>query len=360
MPALVMPTPLSVPTAEKPWRGGGVFNPLADGRGYDAKVADHPNASAFHRSSWIGLLHRTYGFEPLCLASRAGSLLPLMEVSSPITGRRGVALPFTDFAPPLLKSAEDFPELWAAALDCARERKWKSFELRNGGEFLPNASASTSFYGHELDLRAGEDALFSGVDSSVRRAIRKAEASNLVVEQAHSEAGMQDYYRLHCLTRKKHGLPPQSWGFFLNIWRDLVSNQSAFVFLAKRGGRPLAGAVFLRNGRRAIYKFGASDDSALPFRANNLVMWEAIKFLAKSEVDYLHFGRTSLSNVGLRRFKLGWGAKEHELEYLKYDLRREGFVTEPDRAHGLHNRLFRAMPMFLFKASGAMLYRHIA
>jgi hypothetical protein len=77
-------------------------------------------------------------------------------------------------------------------------------------------------------------------------------------------------------------------------------------------------------------------------------------------VERLHFGRTSLSNGGLRRFKLGWGAKEHELEYLKYDLRSERFVVERDRAEGQHNRVFQAMPMFMLRAAGAALYRHIA
>jgi len=47
------------------------------------------------------VLRETYGHVPLYAARFAGGqlegLLPLMEVSSPFTGRRGVSLPFTDF-----------------------------------------------------------------------------------------------------------------------------------------------------------------------------------------------------------------------------------------------------------------------
>ena len=61
-------------------------------------------------------------------------------------------------------------------------------------------------------------------------------------------------------------------------------------------------------------------------------MWEAIKRYAENGFSRLHLGRTSLANEGLRRFKLGLGAREEKIEYYKYDFRKESFVSDVDRA----------------------------
>jgi lipid II:glycine glycyltransferase (peptidoglycan interpeptide bridge formation enzyme) len=130
--------------------------------------------------------------------------------------------------------------------------------------------------------------------------------------------------------------------------------------LARQAGQPVAGAVFLHFGRHAIYKFGASDEAHQQLRANNLVMWRAILHYASEGFSDLDFGRTSLGNDGLRKFKLGWGAGEEQVAYTRYDLRHSAYVTARDAAHGWHNRLFRALPPPLSRLAGALLYRHIA
>ena len=89
-------------------------------------------------------------------------------------------------------------------------------------------------------------------------------------------------------------------------------------------------------------------------------MWEGIKYYASKGFRTLHLSRTSLAHEGLRRFKLGWGAREHSMEYFKYDLRKSAFVTARDEAFGWYNRLFAALPLSLSRLLGAVLYRHVA
>ena len=122
----------------------------------------------------------------------------------------------------------------------------------------------------------------------------------------------------------------------------------------------MAGAVFFHSGRTCLYKFGASDETFQHLRANNLVMWEAIKWHARRGLGRLDFGRTSLGNGGLRRFKLGWGARERRIDYFRYDQRKAGFVTARDVSSGWHNRIFRMLPVSLSRLIGAAAYRHVA
>ena len=77
-----------------------IFNPL-DCAWWDELLRNSPGAGFFHSSPWARVLHEAYGYEPCYLASvedsRFTALLPCMEVRSPITGKRGVSLPFTDY-----------------------------------------------------------------------------------------------------------------------------------------------------------------------------------------------------------------------------------------------------------------------
>jgi hypothetical protein len=385
-------------------------NPLQDAQ-WDARLAACPSPSFFHGAAWARVLHETYGFSAVyftlnpngapvgaCLpirqaqgpeafrqtqgpelvegqanakeGSRASSLLhqpsdlpallPVMEVNSWLTGRRGVSLPFTDECAPLCADADSFRRLFREALEYAKVRAWNYLECRGGKAWFGDAPVSTSFHGHRLDLDADETALWARVDGAVRRAVRKAEQSGLTVEFSQDLDAVRIFFGLLCRTRKRHGLPVQPFRFFESIHRHVLSQDQGWVVLARHGQVPVAGAVFFHFGKTAIYKFGASNETFQHLRANNLVMWEAIKWHARRGFGVLDFGRTSLENEGLRRFKLGWGTQERSIDYFRYDRRKAGFVTARDESSGWHNRVFRMLPVSLSRLIGVAFYRHVA
>ncbi|MDB6021699.1 MAG: hypothetical protein JWQ04_1556 [Pedosphaera sp.] len=331
---------------------------------WDAVLARHPRGSFFQSAAWAAVLADSYGYTPHYFAIREAdalrALLPVMEVNSWLTGRRGVALPFTDECEPLQTEGATLQSLIPSVLALGRARRWKHVEFRGGRKLLGDVPASLAFYSHILELAGDEAQLFGRVDSSVRRAIRKAEKEGVTVEVTDTLAAVKVFYGLLCQTRKKHGMPPQPFVFFQNIHRHVISRKLGMVVLARHQGIPVAGAVYFNLGRQAIYKYGASDEAWQHLRGNNLVMWEAIKWHAQKGFDTLHLGRTSQGNDGLRRFKLGWGAREERTEYVKYDLAGDRFLTDKDESSGWHNRIFNAMPIFLSKMVGAALYRHWA
>ena len=119
MPAQALPTisqRFGAPTARisrrlssRTWEVN-VVDPTSD-PDWDRLVASHPGSSFFHSAAWAKVLCKTYGHKPISLLlSRNGepvALVPLLEVSSSFTGRRGVCLPFTDFCDPLFFSGCD-------------------------------------------------------------------------------------------------------------------------------------------------------------------------------------------------------------------------------------------------------------
>lgn len=330
---------------------------------WDKAVIAYTNYSIFHSSAWAKVLEDTYGYTPVYLTAENGSsegLLPFIEVNSRLTGRRGIALPFTDECQPICADSSLAKSLVQKAFELGKSRQWKSIEFRGGHELFPDAPPSISFFGHSLSLNDTEENLFGKLESSVRRAIRKAEKSDVTVTVERTLEAMKIFYALQCKTRRKHGLPPQPFAFFQNIWRHIVSNDFGMIVIARNQNYPIAASVYFQLHAYAVYKFGASDESFQQLRGPNLVMWEAIKYLARRGAKKLNFGRTSISNEGLRRFKLGWGTEEYKIEYRKYDFHRGCFVAEKDETEGWHNHLFRILPSSFSQLVGTLLYRHIA
>jgi hypothetical protein len=339
-----------------------ILDPLHD-PGWDHVVALHRDANCFHTSAWAKVLHQTYNHQSFYLqfsrGRRLAALVPLMEVRSPFTGRRGVCLPFSDACDPLIFDPEAKGSVRDRLVRFAQERRWKYLEVRGSKFFQFHTQSVAKFYGHTLDLRGGAEELIARFESPVRRAIRKAERSDVTTVVVRNRAAIEDFYRLHVRTRRRHGLPPQSLSFFLNIYDQIIKAGLGFIVLAHRGSRPIAAAIFFRFGKNGLYKYGASDKRFQEFRANNLVMWQGIQFLARNGAEKLHFGRTECENEGLRRFKLSWGSKEETIEYFRFDPSgRQCLVPAPSDTR-FHKKIFCRLPLALNRLAGSMIYPHL-
>jgi hypothetical protein len=309
------------------------------------------------------VLQQTYGHRPLYLQFSSGrrlaALIPLMEVRSVFTGRRGVCLPFSDVCEPLIFDPEVIGFIRDRLIRLAHERRWKHVEMRGGKSFPLASSVSAKFYGHSLDLRRGVEKLISCFSSPVRRAIRKAERNGVSAAVVRNRQAVADFYRLHAQTRRRHGLPPQPASFFLNIYEHIIKPGLGFVVIAQHQSRPIAAAIFFRFGRNALYKYGASNEKFQELRANNLVMWQGIQFLAGNGVAKLCFGRTECENDGLRRFKLSWGTVEQAINYSRVDPSSRKCLVVPVSESVLHKKIFARLPLAFNRVAGTVIYPHL-
>jgi hypothetical protein len=347
-----------------PSRAGevAIVDPLTS-PAWDRAIANYEDASIFHTSSWARVLARTYGHTPLYLEIPGTDdrkiLLPLMEIRSHITSKRAVSLPFTDVCRPLGYQPKDSNQMIRCLAELGRSRGWKRCELRTTVETKSHRPADGAFVGHQLSLFEDVGRTYNGFTSSVRRAIRKAERSSLTVRTLSNHEGIADYYRLHAVTRRRHGLPPQPFRFFENLETELFAKGLGFAVLAYHEGNAVAGAIFLRAGKAAVYKFGASNQLGRELRANNLVIWEGIKQLSRLGCVSLHLGRTEKHNDTLRRFKSGWGAHEEEVRYYRFDPYSERPLPGTDRTKGWHTAVFSRLPLMVNRFIGTMLYSHL-
>lgn len=314
-------------------------------------------ATIFHHPAWLELLASNYGYEfrAPCLLDEQGRVvagLPWARIESRLTGRRLVALPFSDACTPLTGGRSE-DEL-ARLLDAQRRELGLGLEVRARMDAL-GAPSPHRYWQHTLRLEADAGAVERKAKSSLRRGAAKARREGLVATRATDDRALDTFYRLHLQTRRHQGVPTQSKRFIRGL-RRIFDSGHGFVSIVTEEKRPIAAAVFLGFGGHLTYKYGASDRSALKRRPNNLLFSDVIRWACEAGYESLDFGRTDLDNEGLRSFKRGWGAEETPLHYTYAGL------PAPEEGASLAERVMapaiRRSPAVVGRLVGAALYRH--
>lgn len=330
---------------------------------WDEFVHQTPGGTIFHTSFWARVLNNTYNYQPRYLAQihdgKLTTLIPVMEVRSFLTGKRGVSLPFTDYCEPIVTNEQSWQDAMASLLTFGGREKWDYLELRGGSSLMGSAPCSSHYYRHHLALAGDIDQIYARLKNSTRRNVKKAEREGVVIARENTDEALRIFYAMHCGTRKKHGVPPQPFSFFQQIFDNVLHPGHGQIMLARHQGKAVAAAIYLHFNDMAMYKYGASDSRYLHIRPNDLLMWEAIKWYCSKGYAEFCFGRTEPENEGLRQFKGGWGAVEDTIRYYKYDFKQHAYVTEKNRMSGRYNTLFNMIPIPLLRAAGALLYKHM-
>lgn len=337
-----------------------IHNPLQVADWDEALLNDH--GGFFHTAAWAAVLAGAYRFRPVYFThienNRLAALLPVMEINSFLTGKRGVSLPFTDCCSPVAPTRKQLEALIGAAIEHASEHRWRSIEFRTGTPLPLPAEPERRFKHHTLPLQGSQSLLEGSIRKSTLRNARRAERAGVRVARSHSLSSMREFHRLNGMTRKHHGLPPQPWYFFEALFENVVRVRKGAIFLAMFDDKPVAGAVFLHFRKQAVYKYGASDGRFHHLRANNLVMWEALRHYCESGYRTIDFGRTEADHQGLLQYKRGWGAQASWLYYYRYDTRGHMFLKTA-RTSPPGYGLLRILPIPILRMIGHFLYPHV-
>lgn len=341
------------------------IDPLQDVR-WPQLVDRHNLATVFHSKEWLAALHRTYGYRPSALTTSGPgesltNALVFCRVSSWLTGRRLVSVPFSDHCTPLIDCEEDFGSLLARLKRERDEQRGKYLELRcdtKSAIWAAGLERSATFCLHRLDLRPSLSQLFHAFhESCIRRKLARSQREGVVYAEDTSEESLQKFYQLAVLTRRRHQIPPQPLSWFRNLIACM--GDKVKLRLAFQGGQPVAGILTIRHQDTLTYKYGFSDSQFHRFGSMQLLLWKAIQEAKNDGLVEFDMGRTDWNNKGLLTFKDRWGATRSVLAYLRYPASKPQQHIE-DLSMRVAKRLFTLAPDGLLKAAGNILYRHIA
>ena len=326
-------------------------------------ISNHPNATIFHHPAWLKVLADCYGYRPFLIVLRdedgeISAGLPFMEINSWLTGKRWVALPFSDHCCPLFQNKNDL-ELFCNELIGKNKRiKSPRVEIRQELPLLDGIVHKNSYFIHYLNLDKKPDEIFKKFrKKGVQYCIKKAAKYKIEISQSTELESVMTFYNLHLMTRKKHGVPIQPKKYFLKLWENIIKKEFGFVALAYYNNNAIAGGVFLHYNEKMYYKYGATDPEYMRFYATHALLWEAIKWGCNNGYKVMDWGKTEKNNHGLKNFKLGWGTEEKELIY--------SYIGKPPKEYSagwkqkIIGNIIRKSPVLVGRTIGEILYKHV-
>jgi serine/alanine adding enzyme len=334
------------------------------------QIAQQAQDSFYHQPAWLDLISTLYGYtiHHLTTTNASGQitgLLPLCAMQSRLTGKRLVALPFSDHCPLLAADEASARDLIEQAIGLAEQQQARYLELRAGSSAVLASYAGLSeeslYVRWLLPLTADAEEVWSALRKPVQRQIKKAQSLGVQVRVARQREAMAHYYRLHLQTRcKKHGMPAQPQRFFLEVWDRFAASETLQLLLAEYQGAIIAGMIVFAAGTTVRYAYGASDEAYLHLAPNNLLMWRAIQWGCAQGYHLLDMGRTARDNAGLMEFKRRWGAHKEPLPYYYYP-RAAGLATTSERSwkYRLLTTSWKRLPLAVAGPLGGHLYKHL-
>ena len=297
-------------------------------REWDGVISSSKLFSFFHTSHWLHIIEDAYHLKPYHLIVRDKGepvmAMPLFlsenGLHSPYLADYGGACVNQKFAINSWQVKAGFERLFTKIGRIGKEEGVPAayvrgyYATRNLDRYLIEGSFKriTEHLTYVLSEFFDVEDTLSIFHKKTRNAVRKGLKEGLTIEKipAGSKA-MEEYVRLHTMTKRKHGSEPFNDSFFGML--STIPPENVDIMLVRYNGHYIAGLLaFIYNDRMQIFD-NCSDPNYLKFNPNHLLYYTLIEKarVRRMEVD---FGKTSLDHHSLRQFKERWGGKMYPFD----------------------------------------------
>ena len=145
-----------------------------------------------------------------------------------------------------------------------------------------------------IDLTKSEDELLKSFHHKTRYNIRLAQRQGVEVKEDNSNGAFEKYLKLTFETAKRRGFYAHSEKYHRLMWKYLKKARIAHLLTARYKDKIITTWILFEWRDFLYYPYGASSDKYKEVMANNLMMWEAVRFGKK---------------LGLKTFDL-WGREK--------------------------------------------------
>ena len=158
-----------------------------------------------------------------------------------------------------------------------------------------------------IDLTMSEEELLASFSSKTRYNIRLAQKHGVSVRIDNSDKAFEKYLELTEETNKRQGFYSHTPRYHRLMWKHLRGNIANLLTASYKGEIITTWILFSHDGF-LYYPYGASTDKYKEVMANNLMMWEAIKFGKKQGLTTFDlWGREE--GKGFTKFKEGYNPR---------------------------------------------------
>jgi len=158
-----------------------------------------------------------------------------------------------------------------------------------------------------INLTKSEDELLSSFSSKTRYNIRLAQKHGVNVKIDNSDEAFEKYLELTDETNKRQGFYSHTPRYHKLMWKHLKGNIANLLTATYKNEIITTWILFSHDGF-LYYPYGASTDKYKEVMANNLMMWEAIKYGKKQGLTTFDlWGREE--GKGFTKFKEGYNPR---------------------------------------------------
>jgi CelD/BcsL family acetyltransferase involved in cellulose biosynthesis len=345
-----------------------LIDPLSDPR-WDPFVHHHPHSSVFHTSAWARVLVETYGYTPRYYTLQADNgtiqaAWPTMLVTSPLTGKRLVSLPFCDHCHPLITSQEQAEQLLAAIIADQEQVDASYLEVRGWPTAaLPVPTHLTAVHAYNLHIlnlpTDPVEYLQNRVSKGARNLVRQAIERGMTVRTAGTHADLKRLYEMNLLLRRRRGRLPQPLAFFEALDRHFIRASRGHIFIGEVGAEIIAAELCLTYRDTVTGLFLVSDHRYWQYRPNDFLQWKLIEWACEQGFRRCEVGRCRPKTSGVATFKEKWRFVPIPLPYYYYPAPKSASTASTSNLQDRLLAIFaRIAPTPLFAATSKHLYRH--
>lgn len=159
----------------------------------------------------------------------------------------------------------------------------------------------------QVDLHRDAEVARAALHPKWRNQLKRAEAAGLRVSHDPMDPD-PDHPLLRLETAQARARRYANWPGDLTAAFAAAAPDQTRLFIAYDSGAPVAHMLFLRHGARATYHIGHITAAGKAVWAHNLLMWQALRWLAGQGHTTLDLGLIDPRTPDLNRFKLRTGA----------------------------------------------------
>jgi lipid II:glycine glycyltransferase (peptidoglycan interpeptide bridge formation enzyme) len=168
-----------------------------------------------------------------------------------------------------------------------------------------------------LDLGISEDTLLAKARPKCRYNLKIADREGIEVEHCQDMGVARDFHQLLMETAHRAGFFCEPFGFFLNLFSVLFTQNQGELLIARSEGQMLAAILVVYFGKRATYLYGASSSMGRNKMPTYPLHREAMRRgRARGCTEYDLYGIDAFERrdhlyAGITRFKRQWGGTVH-------------------------------------------------
>jgi lipid II:glycine glycyltransferase (peptidoglycan interpeptide bridge formation enzyme) len=315
---------------------------------------------------WKKTIEKTYdNCKPLYFFSakeKITKVFPFFLVESKLFGNRIISQPFIDSCGPL----GDFDKKFIQNVINEIKEKFKDIkhiEIRlntfvKNYEKIESCLSEMGFKKeskrHQFILKLeSEESLWGKFDRITRKAIKKAEKSELKLKEIINEEELKKFYELYLKDMRAFGTPQHSYDFFSNLLN--IMNKNFRGLNCYKDGNLIGSLIvfYTKDYMYAAYNF--SERNYLKYQPNDILYWEMIKWAIRKNIKYFDFGQTEINAeegshaAGIYKFKKKWLGNLYERPYFYLSFGPEEKISDKKKGYEKAIEIWKKTPKPLIK-----------